>query len=192
MDGIHVALRSGNWKKSDPEAVSRWFRDCLAEHNEQLRRVCRYLKAWRDHHWRAGGTVSSVALMIAVGQEFEGVERRDDLALEKAARKFARAILTAIREASIDDGQEDFAATLSLDMRRTISTKALELADAFARGRALAIHQAADAVALIRDQLGPRIKGNSTCIENDGGADAVRATPAANVAMPWVGTSQAG
>lgn len=146
MDGIHVALRSGNWKKSDPEAISRWFRDCLAEHNEQLRRICRYLKAWRDHHWRDGGTVSSVALMIAVGQEFEGVERRDDLALEKAAKKFAKAILNPIREVSIDDGQEDFAATLSPDMRRTISSQAVQLADAFARGRALPIHQAADAV----------------------------------------------
>lgn len=192
MDGIYVALRSGSWKKSDPESVSRWFRDCLAEHNDQLRRICRYIKAWRDYHWRDGGTVSSVALMIAVGQEFEILERRDDLALEYTARRFAKAILNPIREPTIGDGAEDFTASLTSEMRRTISKKALQLADAFARGRSLPIHQAGDAVALIRDQLGPRIKGTAAWIENDGGADAVRATPAAIVAAPWVGSTQAG
>ncbi len=50
MEDIHLAMRNGEWKKSDPEQVSKWFNDRVTEHGDQLRRVCRYLKAWRDYH----------------------------------------------------------------------------------------------------------------------------------------------
>jgi hypothetical protein len=46
--------------------------------------------------------------MIAVAQSFQGVLRRDDLALERAAEQLAIALRDAIREFGIDGGKEDF------------------------------------------------------------------------------------
>ena len=36
MVDIMMATRSGEWKPSDPEEVSRWFLDRVEEHTEQL------------------------------------------------------------------------------------------------------------------------------------------------------------
>ncbi len=52
LEDIVMATREGEWKASDPEAVARWFNDQLEQHGEQLRRVSRYLKAWRDFNWQ--------------------------------------------------------------------------------------------------------------------------------------------
>ncbi len=51
MEGIVLATRSGEWLASDPNDVAKWFKDRLEEHGEQLQRVCRFLKAWRDYRW---------------------------------------------------------------------------------------------------------------------------------------------
>lgn len=37
------------------QATRVWVKDRIREHGQPLRRVCRYLKAWRDFHWSEGG-----------------------------------------------------------------------------------------------------------------------------------------
>ncbi len=68
---IYLAMHNDDehWKASDPMKLQRWFLDECSIHG-RLRRVCRYLKAWRDHIWEKGGP-SSITLMVVAAQTFD-------------------------------------------------------------------------------------------------------------------------
>jgi hypothetical protein len=90
-DQIMLAHRREGWKPSDPRKLEDWFRAALREHGEQLRRVCRYLKGWRDHQWESC-RLSSIALMACVVTVYDGAaqapgDNRDDLALLLVAER---------------------------------------------------------------------------------------------------------
>lgn len=82
---IHMATREGSWKQSDCEIIRQWFADKLAEYpddGQQLRDICRYLKAWRDWVYQSrGGAPSSILLMIIACKYYKYEQSRDDLAL---------------------------------------------------------------------------------------------------------------
>ncbi len=47
-DHVLLAVRNKGWRKSDPRKLEDWFNAAVKDYGPQLRRVCRYLKAWRD------------------------------------------------------------------------------------------------------------------------------------------------
>lgn len=192
MVDIMMATRAGEWKQSDPEEVSRWFIDRIAEHTEQLRRVCRYLKAWRDLHWKAGDGPTSVCIMIAVAQTFEPQRGRDDLALEKAARALAVALKGNVHEPAIAEGKEDFNKRLDADGRQEASARAAILASHLQAARLKASHLAGDAIDILRGQLGGRVPYRTDLVEPDSGEDAVRVVGADRVSRPVVKSTSAG
>ena len=84
-DHIMLAHRTEGWKPSDPRKLEDWFQEALNQHGEQLRRVCRYLKGWRDHNWD-NCRLSSIALMACAITAFDQAvakpeNGRDDSAL---------------------------------------------------------------------------------------------------------------
>jgi len=90
-DQIMLAHRREGWKPSDPRKLEDWFREAIDAHGQQLRRVCRYLKGWRDHNWTAC-RLSSIALMACVVGAYDDAtaaipENRDDLALQMVAKR---------------------------------------------------------------------------------------------------------
>lgn len=192
MVDIMMATRAGEWKQSDPEEVSRWFIDRIEEHTEQLRRVCRYLKAWRDLHWKAGDGPTSVCIMIAVAQTFEPQRGRDDLALEKSARALAIALKGNVHEPAIADGKEDFNKRLNAGGRHEASARAATLASQLQAARLKASHLAGDAIDILRGQLGGRVPYRTDLVEPDGGEDAVRVVGADRVSRPVVKSTSAG
>lgn len=191
MTDIMLATRSGLWKESDPEAVSKWYLDRVVEHTEQLRRVCLYLKAWRDFTWKNGDGPTSVCIMIAVAQNFEYQNARDDIALEKAARSLAMAISGDIKEIAIDDGIEDFN-RLDPVKRVDASIKAQALASAIQTARMKTINLAQDVVSLLQCHLGNRIPDRADLVESDSGADSIRLVGAERVSRPIVKATSAG
>lgn len=192
MVDIMMATRAGEWKQSDPEEVSRWFIDRIEEHTEQLRRVCRYLKAWRDLHWKAGDGPTSVCIMIAVAQTFEAHRGRDDLALEKAARALAIALKGNVHEPAIAEGKEDFNKRLDAQGRHEASARAETLASQLQAARLKASHLAGDAIDILRGQLGERVPYRTDLVEPDSGEDAVRVVGADRVSRPVVNATSAG
>jgi len=114
---IVLATREGEWKGSDPQKVSRWFRDRIAEHRDQLQRICMYLKAWRDFHWPDGDGPTSVCIMVAIAQEFVVYPRRDDLAFETAAAVLSKALMGEVRCDGIECGAEDFNRRLTAEQK---------------------------------------------------------------------------
>lgn len=196
LPGIHLALRDGTWKKSDPEAVSRWYNDrilALAAFGPQMRRVCRYLKAWRDLWWPKDDGPSSVALMIATAQGYQSNNfRRDDLALEQVAQHLGTAVLEPLLEPGIDGGKEDFLGNLNDNTRKTVALRASELASGIALARSFAYHRRQDAVEKLQGLLGTRIPDLFDWVEIDGSEADVRATPASRVPPPLIRPTKAG
>ena len=80
-DDVFLATRKNGWKKSDPMLISNWFKQEVAIKGERLRRICRFLKAWRDFTWEKGGP-SSLTLMVCAAEAYPEDDRgRDDYAL---------------------------------------------------------------------------------------------------------------
>lgn len=78
---VNLALRNAeSWTVSDPAVLNDYFKKSFKFYNELVggedvcRRVCRYLKAWRDHAFKSGGP-SSVALMTCVVLSFQEMSR---------------------------------------------------------------------------------------------------------------------
>lgn len=72
-DAVLLAHREDDWKISDPRKIRKWFEQALELYGEKLRRVCRYLKAWRDHNNGDLDKVSSILLMVCAFNAFEDV-----------------------------------------------------------------------------------------------------------------------
>ena len=64
---VNLALRSGaeKWTNSDPKIVEDWFIDSCSRIGSHLKKLCRFLKSWRDAQWPSGGGPSSISLMAA-------------------------------------------------------------------------------------------------------------------------------
>lgn len=90
-DRVMLALSNGEWMQSDPRKMENWFQGAINQHGQHLRRVSRYLKAWRDLHWETQGEgMSSICLMACAVTAFDEAAgslagNRDDLALQHVA-----------------------------------------------------------------------------------------------------------
>lgn len=65
-NSVNLAIREGEqrWVKSDPKIVEDWFYDSCQRIGRHLRKICRFIKSWRDAQWNSGGP-SSISLMAA-------------------------------------------------------------------------------------------------------------------------------
>lgn len=191
LQDIQLALRSGEWKSSDPFRITRWFLDCIDEYGEQLRRVCRYLKGWRDHHWPDGGGPTSVMLMICACEQFELARHRDDIALQRAAERMSAMLLGSIHVQAIDNSAEDFNRLSAAD-RKEAANRASDLRWAIEQSRGYGASLKTAALQNLQRNLGPRIPNDVTMIAEESAADHVRATPASTVAAPIVTNTRSG
>ncbi|MGZ9669935.1 CBASS cGAMP synthase [Pseudomonas sp. GNP014] len=193
LDQIMMASRTGKWIASDPESVAKWFRDQITrfgELGEQFLRVCRYMKAWRDFNWKSGGP-TSVSLMIAIAQGFEGKRGRDDIALEQAAAVVAKAVRGDIYEHGIDENAEDFN-RLKHDKRIEAGHAADRLVTSLRSSRSTSSHQGSNALHSLRAVLGDRIPFSPELIQEEAPANIVRSAAPAIVATPYVPNTSAG
>jgi hypothetical protein len=89
---VLLAHREEDWVASDPRQINDWFLEAVVVYGERLRRICRYLKAWRDHNQPHLDRVSSILLMVCAWRAFDdfgrpNVPERDDAALLLVARR---------------------------------------------------------------------------------------------------------
>jgi hypothetical protein len=189
FDDMMVATRKGVWERSDAEEVARWFRQQNEVHGEQLQRVWRYLKAWRDAQWKEGGP-SSVALMLVATRHFEKCIGRDDRALAKVSKYLSGALSQDIFEEGIDP-DHNFN-RLNTAERKVASDKATSLASALDQALSDVTSPKSRVIALLRSQWGMRVPDREADVEHDSPAEQVRETPARKVVAPVVGSSYAG
>ena len=72
-DKVLLAHRVEGWKSSDPRKIHTWFLKAVDDFGERLRRDCRYLKAWRDHHHLDDDHLSSILLMACAWNAYKAV-----------------------------------------------------------------------------------------------------------------------
>ncbi|WP_055137112.1 CBASS cGAMP synthase [Pseudomonas corrugata] len=84
------------WIVSDPLKMKEWFELEISDKEEQLRRVIRYIKAFRDQQWEKGGP-SSILLMAAACPLFEFHYKRDDLALLAVVSGLPKALREGVK-----------------------------------------------------------------------------------------------
>lgn len=86
----YLAHKSNGWLQSDPKAFRDWFIDRLLVNGEQLRRVVRFLKAWKDFN---GISLKGVEITILAVQNFSPYANRDDKALRDTVSAIINSLL---------------------------------------------------------------------------------------------------
>lgn len=184
-DKILLACQSG-WKVSDPLAMKEWFdnevEDADGDGEKQLRRVIRYIKAFRDNQWNGrgpGNAPSSILLMAAACPLFEFKYKRDDEALLTVLRGIPKALRDGVRS-PIDPGVY-LTDALSYEDREDAANR-FELFAGFLDA-AIAANDKVAACNWIRSKLGDRFPNRPDLID-DKPANALPAAMAAFAPEP--------
>ncbi|MED3396347.1 MULTISPECIES: CBASS cGAMP synthase [Bacillus cereus group] len=75
------------WIESDPKEFTKWFNGQVKEKGDQLKRIVRYLKAWKDYKQGDIKLPSGMVLTVLVANNFVGdYPDRDDAALVATAK----------------------------------------------------------------------------------------------------------
>lgn len=74
----YLAHKSKGWIESDPKAFTEWFQSYVNENGQQIRRMVKYLKAWKDNNKI---DIKGMAITILVCNNFSITENRDDITL---------------------------------------------------------------------------------------------------------------
>lgn len=73
-----LAHKTKGWIESDPKAFTEWFKEKVKGNDEQMRRLIKYLKGWRDSKCI---NIKSIALVILVADNYYKSVDRDDKSL---------------------------------------------------------------------------------------------------------------
>jgi hypothetical protein len=172
---IMLAHRQEGWKPSDPRKLEDWFRDAVAKNGEHLRRVCRYLKGWRDYRWEdTDCRLSSIALMAAVVDAFEanpslaGEPNRDDKALLAVCDRLHVFISAGIVNPVLVRQRLD--ENWTTGQRREYLSAASDLA-AHVHAAIFGTNSPSIAIAELRKAFGDRIPDNPKLISDDSGLE---------------------
>lgn len=193
-DRIMLAKRDGTWEESDPRKMDDWFQAAVNDHGQHLRRVSRYLKAWRDHHWEVQGEgMSSICLMacvVVVFDELKGqlLETRDDIALRHVAARLPDLLAQAIKNPVVDGMCLDD--TWTPERRRAYILQAHELHSQVCA--ALDGASPDGAVKRLQQVLGERVPADASLVIEDSQEATILRKPAVVVAPPVVGRSRSG
>lgn len=193
---VLLAHREEGWMHSDPRPVKEWFVDQVETKGVQLRRVVRYIKAYRDWIWKSGGP-SSILLMAAAAPLFVKQDRRDDQALLDVVKQLPAALREGVEnpvnpKESLTDRLR--ASSDDVDM---VEQAALQFEDMGRRLQAaMDAGNAAQACAWMQGLFGPRFPAHPDRVKVGAAASAVAATIASSPAIAGpselVGRTRAG
>lgn len=193
-DRIMLAHRDGVWEQSDPRRMDDWFSDAIRDHGQHLRRICRYLKAWRDLHWQTPGDgMSSISLMACAVTAFDAcegrlAEDRDDVALLHVAERLPGLLGGPIGNPVIDGLRLDDA--WDEVRREEYKVRAGHLHQELAA--AMNGVSADTALFRLKKVLGGRVSDDISLVGQETEESSILGSPAAYVAAPTVRRSTSG
>lgn len=184
---VLLAHREDDWKASDPRPIRDWFLEQVNQKGEQLRRVVRYLKAYRDHQWPSGGP-SSILLMVAAESVFERRDRRDDIALLDVVRQLPNKIREGVSNPK--DQAESLTNCLTAKEKEDIATKYEDLCRCLAACTQTTNKE--QACQLMRSKFGSRFPDEPNRIQTVTPTETVASAASVYTSSPLVGRTQAG
>jgi hypothetical protein len=205
LDQVLLAHRDENWKPSDPRPLNDWFVDQVDVQGPQLRRVVRYLKAYRDHEWASGGP-ASVLLMAAAVPLFQRELGRDDVSLLNVVKGIPAALRAGVKHPT------DESESLTDRLRKAGSAEGRDFVEEAAKKlskfagvleAALSAGSAEQGVIWMRQQFGHRFPNRPDRVKVSaaptlaataatGVAGVIASTPAKAGPSPLVGPTHAG
>lgn len=207
LDQVLLAHRTEDWKPSDPRPLNDWFVDHVKVQGPQLRRVVRYLKAFRDHEWASGGP-ASVLLMAAAVPLFQQELGREDLSLLNVVKGIPAALRKGVNHPT-DDSE-----SLTDRLRKTGAAEGRDLVEEAANKfsqfagvleATLAASNTEQGVIWMRQQFGDRFPNRADLVKliapptsttaaaaTSGVAGVIASTPAKAGPSPLVGSTHAG
>lgn len=75
---FYLSNKKDGWIMSDPVGFTKWFIDKVDKNGEQLRRIVKYIKAWKDYN---SIPLASIAVTILVANSFSPSEYHDEISL---------------------------------------------------------------------------------------------------------------
>jgi len=181
QDRVMLAHRKKGWIVSDPRALHDWFEERTTKFGPQLKRCCRYVKAWRDFVFPKGGGPESITLMVCVVKVFEEFsvsfqDNRDDLTFLEIARRLEDLFRSDI-ENPILPGTESKLNNWNDVERQLFINKAVDLYDK--AGQALeGTHHTSITVERFVEALGDRFSQRPDLVKSDFETKSGVATPA--------------
>jgi len=187
---VLLAHRENDWIASDPRPIKYWFLQQVALKGEQLRRVVRYLKAFRDYQWQTGGP-SSILLMVGVASVFEKRDRRDDIALLDVVRQLPELLRNGVdNPADNTKPAESLTARFSEEEIEDAANK-LEVFCRYLSG-SLQASDPGQACVWMRSQLGPRFPNDPDRVTGVTASETLASAASHYAASPLVGRTEAG
>lgn len=182
------------WKSSDPSEIEGWFNKAVDRNGNQLLRICRYLKAWRDYHWKSGG-ISSIALMASAADIYDSFAGRpdadrDDIALLLVVEQLPTTLIGPIENPATETA-EALDADLSDQDRAEYRKKAAELYE-FVKAAIVTSPSKQTTFDNFRKAFGMRIPENEKLVEQQSQEATIKAFPAVKTTAPAVGASRSG
>ncbi|MGV8864675.1 MAG: CBASS cGAMP synthase [Pseudomonas sp.] len=184
---VLLAHREENWIASDPRPIKDWFVEEVEAQGEQLQRVVRYLKAFRDWQWKTGGP-SSILLMAAAVPLFSKMDRRDDLALLEVLKNLPATLRNGVNNPIA--GDESLSGRMSRDALEEAAKK-FEMFEEHLNG-AVNASDATTACIWMTSMFGPRFPNRPSRIKQVTVAATIAAVPAQAAASELVGRTKAG
>lgn len=173
-DEIYLATRTGSWKASDPLAIALWFKREINIRGQgsgrRLRRICRYLKSWRDYVWENGGPSSLTLMVCAVNGYPTNDQGRDDYALLQVAKSLPQQLSSTIINPAAPN--EDPLYPRGKVDTEEVSSQAELLVNALGSGLSGAIDKNG-LLSCLESQFGSRIPQNTEWIEEVSSAAAI-------------------
>lgn len=90
----YLANKSKGWMISDPKAFTDWFIGKVQENSEQLRRLVKYLKAWKDYNHVP---LKGIELTILTVNSFSNYDGRDEISLRNTVQKILNDLCTSFK-----------------------------------------------------------------------------------------------
>lgn len=203
---VNLALRNAeSWTVSDPAVLNDYFKQNFKFYKELVggedvcRRVCRYLKAWRDYAFKSGGP-SSVALMTCVVLSFQEMSRSrsmeklsDGEALLECVKCLPEQLLNGVpNDAEKDKGELLFPKKeMSKSEIDEIYESAIELHESLRS--AISAKTKNDAIMKLQESFGSRFPSLLDLLTSTSSvAAAIRSQPAKSQPQPNVVNQDAG
>ena len=168
---IKLATREDDWISSDPQSLNDWFNGAVSDHGKQLRRVSRFLKAWRDFEWQESKLSSIILMTVAVeaydnsfNQNARPLGDRDDLALLETVRFLVKKLDYDIINPALPDDVKNLSSGWNMQQRMEYKTAAQDLASKLERAINGGFNPEV-AIRHLKQVFGERIPNDTSLIE---------------------------
>ena len=187
--GEYLLAEKGDkgWHRSDPLALTDWFRGRVKNRDEQLRKMVRYLKAWADFQAGRLGVMPSGLILTVLASNHYCADERDDISFANTIGAISNVIKSTFYVYNPVDAGEELSARLTEAQKTRFQKTISDAADAATE--AINTDDRHEAAKTWRKQFGNRFpeieKENDTNQKKEATTKLATVYAAQNPSKPW-------